>query len=101
VPIRGDDDTKRLLDITKGKTFMALRREVLDPAALYNTGARLSEIGNLLLPDLDMKIESVHLHGKARSGRELPRCRSCGWRKEAPAVDAPRHRADAQAPRRG
>ncbi|GIF26803.1 site-specific recombinase XerD [Actinoplanes tereljensis] len=48
VPIMGDDDTKKLLDSTKGKTFMALRDEALI-RLYYNTGARLSEIGNLLL----------------------------------------------------
>jgi len=39
----GDDDTKKLLDATKGKTFMALRDEALI-RLYYNTGARLSEI---------------------------------------------------------
>jgi integrase/recombinase XerC len=29
VPVMGDDDTKKLLDGTKGKTFMALRDEAL------------------------------------------------------------------------
>ncbi|WP_246595904.1 tyrosine-type recombinase/integrase [Actinoplanes auranticolor] len=42
---------------------MALRDEALI-RLYYNTGARLSEIGNLLLTDLDMNAESVHLHGK-------------------------------------
>jgi integrase/recombinase XerC len=45
VPIMGDDDTKKLLDSTKGKTFMALRDEAL--IRLYYTpvpGCRRSGI---------------------------------------------------------
>ena len=38
VPIMGNDDTKKLLDSTKGKTFMALRDEALI-RLYYNTGA--------------------------------------------------------------
>ncbi|GIE90895.1 Phage integrase, N-terminal SAM-like domain [Actinoplanes regularis] len=70
VPIMGDDDTKKLLDNAKGKTFMALRDEALI-RLYYNTGARLSEIGNLLLTDLDMNGESVHLHGKGAKDRRV------------------------------
>ncbi|WP_412745998.1 tyrosine-type recombinase/integrase [Krasilnikovia sp. MM14-A1004] len=70
VPIMGDDDTKKLLEGTKGKTFMALRDEALI-RLYYNTGARLSEIGNLSLTDLDMNTESVHLHGKGAKDRRV------------------------------
>jgi site-specific recombinase XerD len=91
---------------TKGKPFMALRDEALI-RRYYNTGARLSEIGNLLLTDLDMNTDSVHLHGKGakdrrvrfgpKTSRAIARylrargkrkgaatCRSCGWRNEVP-----------------
>jgi site-specific recombinase XerD len=70
VPIMGDDDTKKLLDNTKGKSFMALRDEALI-RLYYNTGARLSEVGNLLLTDLDMNTESVRLHGKGSKDRRV------------------------------
>jgi integrase/recombinase XerC len=70
VPIMGDDDTKKLLDNTKSKTFMGLRDEALI-RRYYNTGARLSEIGNLLLTDLDMNTESVRLHGKGAKDRRV------------------------------
>jgi len=49
---------------------MALRDEAL-MRLYYNTGARLSEIGNLLLTDLDMNTESVHLHGKGANDRRV------------------------------
>ncbi|MFI1994968.1 tyrosine-type recombinase/integrase [Actinoplanes sp. NPDC020271] len=70
VPIMGDDDTKKLIDSTKGKTFLALRDEAII-RLYYNTGARLSEIGNLLLTDLDMNTESVLLHGKGAKDRRV------------------------------
>ncbi|MET7424784.1 tyrosine-type recombinase/integrase [Dactylosporangium sp. NPDC005555] len=51
-----DDDTKKILDACKGESFVNLRDEAL--IRLYcNTGARLSEVGNLLLTDLDLNTE--------------------------------------------
>ncbi|MEV1320063.1 tyrosine-type recombinase/integrase [Micromonospora arborensis] len=37
----------------------------------YNTGARLSEVGNLLLGDVDLNTESVHHHGKGAKDRRV------------------------------
>jgi integrase/recombinase XerC len=37
----------------------------------YNTGARLSEIGNLLLTDVDMNTQSVALHRKGAKDRRV------------------------------
>ncbi|GLW33292.1 tyrosine-type recombinase/integrase [Actinoplanes regularis] len=70
VPIMGDGDTKKLLDSTRGKSFAALRDEAII-RLYYNTGARLSEIGSLLLADLDMKTESTRLHGKGAKDRRV------------------------------
>ncbi|MFI6133314.1 tyrosine-type recombinase/integrase [Micromonospora sp. NPDC051141] len=51
IPVVRDEDTGRLLDACKGKSFANLRDETL--IRLYcNTGARLSEVGNLLVPRL-------------------------------------------------
>jgi hypothetical protein len=48
VPVLRDEDTSRLLAACKGTGFVNLRDEAL--IRLYaNTGARLSEVGNLLL----------------------------------------------------
>jgi integrase/recombinase XerC len=63
-------DTKKLLDACKGKGFVQLRDEALI-RLYYNTGARLSEIGNLLLTDVDLNTESVHLHGKGAKDRRV------------------------------
>ena len=42
------------------------------PGFDYNTGARLSEIGNLLVSDLDLDTDSVLLHGKGAKERVVP-----------------------------
>jgi site-specific recombinase XerD len=63
VPVMADQDTTRLLDACRGKGFTNLRDEAI--IRLYcATGARLSEVGNLLLSDLDLSGESVHYRGK-------------------------------------
>jgi site-specific recombinase XerD len=36
-----------------------------------NIGARLSEVGNLLVADLDLNTESVHFHGKGARDRRV------------------------------
>ena len=58
IPVIRDDDTKRLLESCRGKGFVGLRNEAVI-RMLYNTGARLSEVGNLLITDVDLNTESV------------------------------------------
>ncbi|MGX7674562.1 tyrosine-type recombinase/integrase [Plantactinospora sp. DSM 117369] len=49
---------------------MNLRDEAL--IRLYcNTGDRLSELGNLLVTDVDLNTESVHFHGKGAKDRRV------------------------------
>ncbi|HWE88900.1 MAG TPA: tyrosine-type recombinase/integrase [Pseudonocardiaceae bacterium] len=70
IPIMRDDDTKKLLDGCKGKGFLQLRDEAII-RLYYNTGARLSEVGNLNVDDLDMTTESVRYHGKGSKDRRV------------------------------
>jgi site-specific recombinase XerD len=70
IPVIRDDDTRRVLDACRGKGFASLRNEAI--VRLYcNTGARLSEIGNLLVADVDLNTESVHIHGKGAKDRRV------------------------------
>ena len=70
VPVLADRDTARLLDACRGKGFTNLRDEAI--IRLYcATGARLSEVGNLLLADLDLTGESVHYRGKGAKDRRV------------------------------
>jgi site-specific recombinase XerD len=70
VPVMRDEDTRKLLEVCKGTGFVQLRDEAL--IRLYaNTGARLSEIGGLLVDDVDLATDSVHLHGKGAKDRRV------------------------------
>ena len=94
-------DTSKLLDACKGKSFVDLRDEAII-RLFYNTGARLSEVGNLQLDDVDLHGETVRFHGKGakdrrvrigpKTGRAISRylraraepprsrpARTCGW----------------------
>jgi site-specific recombinase XerD len=58
------------VDACRGKGFASLRDEAL--IRLYaNSGARLSEVGNLLVTDVDLNTESVHFHGKGAKDRRV------------------------------
>src|SRR5262249_44350988 len=70
VPVLGDEDTGRLLAACKGTGFTNVRDEAL--IRLYaSTGARLSEVGNLLIEDLDLTSESVHYRGRGAKDRRV------------------------------
>jgi integrase/recombinase XerC len=68
IPVIRDDDTKRLLEACRGKGFVSLRNEAVI-RMLYNTGARLSEVGK----PADHRRGSEHRVGAfPRQGREGP-----------------------------
>ena len=70
VPVMREADTAKVLQACRGRGFANLRDEAL--IRLYaNTGARLSEVGNLLVTDVDMATESVHFHGKGAKDRRV------------------------------
>jgi integrase/recombinase XerC len=70
VPVMREADTAKVLEACRGKGFASVRDEAL--IRLYaNTGARLSEVGNLLITDLDLNTESVHFHGKGAKDRRV------------------------------
>lgn len=70
IPIIRDDDTKKILDSCKGKDFVQLRDEAII-RVLYNTGARLSEVANLGLEDVDLSLDTVTFHGKGAKDRRV------------------------------
>ncbi|WP_163505147.1 tyrosine-type recombinase/integrase [Fodinicola acaciae] len=87
VPVIGDADTAKVLDTCKThrisqssqsstsstngeKRFIQLRDEAII-RLYYNTGARLSEVANLGVDDLDMSTETAMLHGKGGKQRRV------------------------------
>ncbi|MFC3897987.1 tyrosine-type recombinase/integrase [Lentzea rhizosphaerae] len=70
IPVIRDDETKKVLDTCKGKDFIHLRDEAII-RLYYNTGARLSEVGDLQLQDVDLNLDSVHYRGKGGKERRV------------------------------
>jgi len=70
IPIIRDEDTKALLDTCKGKDFVQVRDEAII-RLLANTGARLSEVANLQLGDVDLSLDTVRYHGKGAKDRRV------------------------------
>ena len=70
IPIIRDADTKKLLDTCRSKEFIDLRDEAII-RLYYNTGARLSEVANLMVDDVDLNLDSVHYHGKGGKDRRV------------------------------
>jgi integrase/recombinase XerC len=53
-----------------GKDFAGVRDEAI-VRLLYNTGARLSEVANLVLGDVDLSLDTVLYHGKGAKDRRV------------------------------
>ncbi|HEX8344702.1 MAG TPA: tyrosine-type recombinase/integrase [Actinoplanes sp.] len=70
IPIISDEDTRKVLDTCRGKGFLQLRDEAII-RMLYNTGARLSEVANLGLDDVDLALDTVRYHGKGAKDRRV------------------------------
>lgn len=70
IPVIDSDVTTRLLESCKGKDFLSLRDTAII-RLFCNTGARLSEVANLVLEDVDLKTESVLFHGKGSKDRRV------------------------------
>lgn len=70
VEVLSDEQTRRILDVCQGQGFVQLRGQAL-VRMFYNTGARLSEIGDLLVCELDLDTDSVVLTGKGGKQRRV------------------------------
>ncbi|OKJ98845.1 tyrosine-type recombinase/integrase [Amycolatopsis sp. CB00013] len=71
VPIVPDDLLKRVLETCKGKDFQS-RRDTALVRIFFDTGARLSEIANLTLDDIDFNVDAVRVVGKGSKERVVP-----------------------------
>jgi site-specific recombinase XerD len=70
IPIIRDDETAKVLGTCTGKGFPQVRDEAII-RLLYNTGARLSEVGALQLGDVDLTTDSLCYHGKGSKDRRV------------------------------
>ncbi|WP_433077778.1 tyrosine-type recombinase/integrase [Dactylosporangium sp. CA-052675] len=70
IPVMADDEMRRVLRTCATKGFIDLRDEAII-RMLSNTGARLSEIANLAIDDVDLDTDVVHIHGKGAKDRRV------------------------------
>jgi site-specific recombinase XerD len=70
-PVLTDDELRALLKAADGNTFEQ-RRDLALLRVLIDTGARVSEIANLSLEDVDLNTGTVTVVGKGRRVRVLP-----------------------------
>jgi integrase/recombinase XerC len=70
IPVMADEDTRQVLRTCANKGFIDLRDEAII-RMLSNTGARLSEIANLGVEDVDLNTDVVHIHGKGAKDRRV------------------------------
>lgn len=81
-----ESEIEALLDAVTGETPLALRDRALFEF-MYATGARVSEVVNLNMHDLDMADRTVRLTGKGNKQRLVPFGRSCASAIEAWLAD--------------
>jgi site-specific recombinase XerD len=70
IPIIGEDQTRRVLDTCDRRTFVGVRDEAII-RMFANTGARLSEVADLKVDDLDMSLDTALYHGKGAKDRKV------------------------------
>ena len=71
VPVVSDAEIKAMIDACAGKDFLS-RRDAAIIRLFLDTGARLSEIANLNVDDIDLDIDVVQVLGKGRRTRAIP-----------------------------
>ncbi|MDQ4142858.1 MAG: tyrosine-type recombinase/integrase [Actinomycetota bacterium] len=71
IPIIPDADLKALIAVCNGRTFEN-RRDTAIIRAFLSTGARLAELANLQVTDVDLDYREIHVMGKGRKERRLP-----------------------------
>jgi integrase len=70
VPVIAADETTRILQACKGRSFAQVRDEAII-RVLANTGARLSEVTGLGVGDVDLDLDTVCFHGKGAKDRRV------------------------------
>ncbi|WP_086846664.1 tyrosine-type recombinase/integrase [Amycolatopsis kentuckyensis] len=70
-PVVSDDVLARLLDTCRGKSYRD-RRDMAIIRLFLDTGARLTEVANLKLADVDLHRDGVLVHGKGNRQRFVP-----------------------------
>ncbi|WP_246157915.1 tyrosine-type recombinase/integrase [Catellatospora sichuanensis] len=70
IPIIGEDQTRKVLNTCDRRTFAGARDEAII-RMFANTGARLSEVADLEIHDIDMSLDTALYHGKGGKDRRV------------------------------
>lgn len=71
VPVVSDTEIRAMFDACAGKDFLS-RRDMAILRLFFDTGARLSEIANLKVDDVDLDLDVILVLGKGRRARSIP-----------------------------
>ncbi|HEX3784041.1 MAG TPA: tyrosine-type recombinase/integrase [Pseudonocardiaceae bacterium] len=71
IPVITDISIKTLFVSCQGKDFTS-QRDTAIIRVLFDTGARLSEVANLTVDDVDHDTRLIHVFGKGRRSRAIP-----------------------------
>jgi integrase/recombinase XerC len=71
VPVIPDDLLRQVLDTCTGKDFTS-RRDTALIRLIFDTGARLAEVANLTVDDVDLRTDVIHVVGKGGKARAVP-----------------------------
>jgi integrase len=71
VPLVPLDLIRKILADCDGRDLIS-RRDTAIIRLIWDTGCRLSEIGNLTMDDLDLDLDVIHVVGKGRRRRSVP-----------------------------
>lgn len=71
VPVISDSDVKAMLDACAGRDLRS-RRDSAIIRLFFDTGARLSEIAQLGVDDVDLDLDVIRVLGKGRRPRSIP-----------------------------
>ena len=71
IPVVTDQNVKTLFASCQGKDFVT-QRDTAIIRVLFDTGARLSEVANLAVTDIDFDMRLIHVFGKGRRSRAIP-----------------------------
>lgn len=71
IPVITDESVKALFDACQGRDLVS-RRDTAIIRVLFDTDARLSEVANLTVEDIDLDLRMIHVMGKGRRSRAIP-----------------------------
>lgn len=71
IPVVTDESLKNLFASCRGKDFTS-QRDTAIIRVLFDTGARLAEVANLTLDDIDLDLRMIQVLGKGRRTRTIP-----------------------------